>query len=151
MLTVRYGDDDVVAALEAGADEYVTKPFSPRQVVARVRALLRRVAAEPLEILRAGTLSLDVERHEVKWGEHAPIHLTRLESRLLQALLQNSGHILTTKSLITRIWGHEAATQEMLKQLIYRLRNKLDAAPGVPISIETIQNEGYMLKSFSEN
>jgi DNA-binding response OmpR family regulator len=151
MLTVRYGDDDVVAALEAGADEYITKPFSPRQVVARVRALLRRVAGEPLQILRAGTLSLDVERHEVKWAEHAPIRLTRLEARLLQALLQNTGHVMTTKSLITRIWGQEGATQEMLKQLIYRLRNKLDSESGAPVMIETIQNEGYVLKAFSEN
>ena len=151
MLTVRYGDDDVMAALEAGADEYITKPFSPRQVVARVRALLRRVAGEPLEILRVGTFSLDVERHEIKWAEHTPIRLTRLETRLLQALLQNSGHVLTTKSLIARIWGQNGATQEMLKQLIYRLRNKLDAGAGAPISIETIPNEGYVLKALQES
>lgn len=151
MLTVRFGDDDVVAALEAGADEYITKPFSPRQVVARVRALLRRAAGEPLEILRAGTFSLDVERHEVKWAGHTPIRLTRLEARLLQALLQNTGHVLTTKSLIARTWGQAGATQEMLKQLIYRLRNKLDAESGVPIWIETIQNEGYVLNASPEN
>jgi DNA-binding response OmpR family regulator len=151
MLTVRFGDDDVVTALEAGADEYITKPFSPRQVVARVRALLRRVAEEPREILRAGTLSLDVERHEVKWAGHEPIHLTRLEVRLLQALLQNTGHVLTPKSLIARIWGPAGATHEMLSQLIYRLRNKLGAETGAPISIETIQNEGYVLKTFLEN
>jgi two-component system response regulator MtrA len=70
MLTVRFSDDDVVTALEAGADEYITKPFSPRQVVARVRALLRRAAEEPVEILRAGSLLLDVERHEIKWEGH---------------------------------------------------------------------------------
>jgi DNA-binding response OmpR family regulator len=151
MLTVRFSDDDVVTALEAGADEYITKPFSPRQVVARVRALLRRAAEEPVEILRAGSLLLDVERHEIKWEGHGPIRLTRLEVRLLQALLQSAGHVLTPKSLIARIWGPEGATQEMLRQLVYRLRNKLDAELGVPISIETIQNEGYVLKAFPEN
>ena len=151
MLTVRFSDDDVVTALEAGADEYITKPFSPRQVVARVRALLRRAAEEPMEILRAGTLSLDMERHEIKWEGHRPVHLTRLEVRLLQALLQNAGHVLAPKSLIARIWGPEGATQEMLRQLVYRLRNKLDAELGVPISIETIQNEGYVLKAIPEN
>lgn len=150
MLTVRYGDDDVVAALEAGADEYITKPFSPRQVVARVRALLRRAAGEPVEILCAGTFSLDVERHEVKWAGHTPIHLSRLEVRLLQALLQNLGHVLSTKSLIARTWGQAGATQDMLKQLIYRLRNKLDADPSAPILVETIPNEGYVLKLLQE-
>jgi DNA-binding response OmpR family regulator len=147
MLTVRYGDDDVVAALEAGADEYITKPFSPRQLVARIRALLRRITGEPLEILRAETLSLNVERREVEWPRHAPIQLTRLETRLLQALLQNPNHVLSTKSLIARIWGPGSATQEMLKQLIYRLRKKLDSESNVPISIVTIQKAGYVLET----
>jgi DNA-binding response OmpR family regulator len=153
MLTVRYGDDDVVGALEAGADEYITKPFSPRQVVARVRALLRRVAGQPLEILSAGNFSLDVERHEAQWPGHVPIHLTRLETHLLEALLQNTGHVLATRSLIARTWGHDGATPDMLKQLIYRLRSKLDADGDTPVMIETIPNEGYSLKlkSFSEN
>jgi DNA-binding response OmpR family regulator len=151
MLTVRYNDDDVVAALEAGADEYITKPFSPRQAVARVRALLRRSVGESSETLQVGTLSLDMERYEVKWEGHSPIHLSRLEARLLQALLQNAGHVLTNSTLIARIWGPEGATQEMLKQLVYRLRNKLEAEPDVPVSIETIQNNGYELTPLPEN
>jgi DNA-binding response OmpR family regulator len=145
MLSVRHADDDVVAALEAGADEYITKPFSPRQLVARIRALLRRALGEPNEILRSGPLSLNVERHELFWEGQPPIRLTRLETRLLRALLQNPGCVLTSESLILRVWGSEAATHEMLKQLVYRLRVKLEPEPGSPPLIETIPNTGYVL------
>jgi DNA-binding response OmpR family regulator len=143
MLTVRHSDDDVVTALEAGADEYITKPFSPRQLVARVRALLRRAVGETNAILRSGSLSLNVERHELYLKGQEPIHLTRLETRLLQALLQNPGCVLSTESLILRVWGSEAATSEMLKQLVYRLRNKL--GPDSQALIETVPNVGYVL------
>lgn len=148
MLSVRYADDDVVAALEAGADEYITKPFSPRQLVARLRALLRRVTGEPMDILRTETCSLDVELHQIKWPGHSPIHLTRLETHLLEALFQNAGHVLPTEGLITRVWGSEDASREMLKQLIYRLRNKLNVNPCPPISIKTVREEGYLLEVF---
>lgn len=143
MLTVRSADDDVVAALEAGADEYITKPFSPRQFVARVRALIRRTIGESDKVLRSGSLSLNVERHELFWKGLPVIHLTRLETRLLQALLQNPGSVLPTESLILRVWGSDAASSEMLKQLVYRLRRKMGAE--FPAAIETIPNSGYFL------
>lgn len=143
MLTVRSADDDVVAALEAGADEYITKPFSPRQFVARVRALIRRTIGESDKVLRSGSLSLNVERHELFWKGLPVIHLTRLETRLLQALLQNPGSVLPTESLILRVWGSDAASSEMLKQLVYRLRRKMGAE--FPAVIETIPNSGYVL------
>lgn len=151
MLSVRYTDDDVVTALESGVDEYIPKPFSPRQLVARIRALLRRVMGEPQENLHTETCSLDVELHQIQWLEHHPIHLTRLETHLLEALFQNAGRVLSTQCLITRIWGSAVASPDMLKQLIYRLRGKLNTEPGVPISIKTIREEGYLLETFSRD
>lgn len=145
MLTVRNVDDDVVAALESGADEYVTKPYSPRQLVARSRAILRRVSGEPETTLHSGLISLDLERHEVQLQNEAPIHLTRLETRLLRALLQSPNRVLPSESLILRVWGPEGATTDMLKQLIYRLRKKIDPDLGSPPLIETIPNTGYVL------
>lgn len=147
MLTVRDTDDNVIAALEAGADEYIIKPFSPRQLIARIRALLRRVVKEPLEVLQAGSLSFDAERREVRFGDGAPAHLTHLETRLLRALMQNPDRVLNNDSLILRVWGPEGATNEMLKQLVYRLRNKLETEVGAPSLIETIPNAGYVLNT----
>ncbi len=147
MLTVRDTDDNVIAALEAGADEYIIKPFSPRQLIARIRALLRRVVKEPQEILQAGALSFDAERREVCIGESEPIHLTHLETRLLRALMQNPDRVLNNDTLILRVWGPEGATNEMLKQLVYRLRNKLETESGAPSMIETIPNAGYVLNT----
>jgi DNA-binding response OmpR family regulator len=147
MLTVRDTDDNVIAALEAGADEYIIKPFSPRQLIARIRALLRRAVKEPQEILQAGPLTFDAERREVHVGEADPIRLTHLETRLLRALMQNPDRVLNNDTLILRVWGPEGATNEMLKQLVYRLRNKLETESGAPSLIETIPNAGYVLNT----
>jgi DNA-binding response OmpR family regulator len=145
MLTVRDTDDNVIAALEAGADEYIIKPFSPRQLIARIRALLRRAVRESQEVLQAGPLSFDAERREVRMGTSEAVRLTHLETRLLRALMQNPDRVLNNDSLILRVWGPEGATNEMLKQLVYRLRNKLETEAGAPSLIETIPNAGYVL------
>ncbi len=147
MLTVRDTDDNVIAALEAGADEYIIKPFSPRQLIARIRALLRRAVKEPQEMLETGALKFDAERREVTIGEGEPVRLTHLETRLLRALMQNPDRVLNNDSLILRVWGPEGATNEMLKQLVYRLRNKLETEAGATSMIETIPNAGYLLNT----
>lgn len=147
MLTVRSLDDDVVAALEAGADEYVTKPFSPRQLVARVRATLRRAADVSQGPLCAGPLMLDLDRGEAAWQGQPPLHLTRLETRLLEVLIQNADQVLSVESLIVRVWGPGGATREMLKQLVHRLRVKIEHDPAMPAVIETIPNIGYVLNT----
>jgi DNA-binding response OmpR family regulator len=147
MLTVRDTDDNVIEALDAGADEYIVKPFSPRQLMARIRALLRRAVKEPQEMLQAGALVFDVDRREVRYGTAEPVHLTRLEERLLRALIQNADRPLNNDSLILRVWGPQGATNEMLKQLVYRLRNKLEPDANMPTLIETIPNAGYVLNT----
>jgi DNA-binding response OmpR family regulator len=147
MLTVRDTDDDVIAALDAGADEYIVKPFSPRQLIARIRATLRRAVKEPEELLQTGPLVFDPQRREVRFGEAAPVRLTPLEERLLRALMQNPDRVLNNDSLILRVWGPSGATNEMLKQLVYRLRNKLEPDANAPSLIETIPNAGYVLNT----
>lgn len=147
MLTVRNSDDDVVMALEAGADDYVTKPFSPRQLVARIGAVLRRSGSETGEAFQAGPVSLDLDRHEMHWENRPAIHLTPLEMRLLQTLIRNADQVLTTESLIVRVWGAEGATRDMLKQLIYRLRSKIEPDSAFPTLIETVPNIGYVFNT----
>jgi len=120
MLTASNAEDDMVAALEAGADDYITKPFSPRQLVARARAVLRRSGREPEGVLHVGALTLDAERHQAWWGDRPSIHLTPLETHLLRALMQNPNRVLSAESLIFRVWGPAGATRDMLKQLVDR-------------------------------
>lgn len=145
VLTVRDANEDVVAALEAGADEYVLKPFNPRQMVARVRAVLRRAAGQPEKMYHVGSLSLDLELDEAHYGDKSPIHLTPLETSLLRILMLTPERVLPAESLIAHIWGAEGATRSMLKQLVYRLRKKLETKPDAPPLIETIPFIGYRL------
>lgn len=147
MLTVRGDEQDVVTALDVCADDYVTKPFSPRQLTARIRAVLRRVVGERSERLSAGLLTMNPERHEVQIGNEPPISLTRLEARLLGALIQNAESVMVAESLITRIWGPGGGTRAMLKQLVYRLRKKIEPDPCNPTFIVAIPNSGYLLNT----
>jgi DNA-binding response OmpR family regulator len=95
-------------------------------------------------------LTLDEERLEVRCGDAPPIRLTRLEERLLRALMQNPERVLNNDSLILRVWGPGGASNEMLKQLVHRLRTKIETATGAPSPIENIPNAGYVLNLSSK-
>jgi DNA-binding response OmpR family regulator len=146
ILSVRGGDDAVVEGLELGADDYIVKPFSPSQLVARIRAVLRRLDATPIPgPLAAGDLILDRSRNEVRKGGDSAIRLTPLEFRLLESLMLNAGQVLPADLLIDAVWGVEGGDRTMLKQLVYRLRTKIEPDPAQPTDIETVPGIGYAL------
>ena len=148
ILSVRSGDEEVVKGLELGADDYIVKPFSPNQLVARIRAVSRRAGvAETASVLELAGLTFDRTRNEVQRQDGEPVRLTPLEAKLLEALILHAGQVLTSDTLITVVWGTEGGDRTMLKQLVYRLRVKID--PDEPSSslVETIPGIGY---SFAE-
>jgi DNA-binding response OmpR family regulator len=146
MLTVRGEEEDLVRALELGADDYLTKPFSPRTLLARVKALLRRAGMENVAPLAAGRIQLDVEEHTVRVGNQAPVRLTKLELRLLQMLIANAGHTVSSDRLLMQVWGHKGSgDRQLLKQLVHRLRNKLEVEPAAPQMLQTAPGAGYKL------
>ncbi len=147
MLTVRAGEEDQVRGLDLGADDYLTKPFSPRTLLARVRALLRRSAgAERPAPLAAGDLTLDVERQMLSVCEAAPVHLTSLEFRLIQYLMANGGRPVPAERLINHVWGYQGVgDRQLLKQLVHRLRQKIERNPAEPAYLLTVAGVGYAL------
>jgi DNA-binding response OmpR family regulator len=147
MLSVRSEEDDIVAGLKMGADDYIVKPFSPRQMVARVEAVLRRSGnLRPVsESLEAGGLRLDPSRNEAYFGEKLLARLTPLESSLLQVLLLNRDQVLPADTLIDHVWGPGGGDRPMLKQLVYRLRSKIETEDAGQAFIETVPAVGYSL------
>jgi len=147
LLTVRGEEDDIVSGLEIGADDYIVKPFSPRQLVARTKAILRRVSGQPhLAEHHVGDLKLVPDKREVILGpEFEPVSLTHLEYRLLECLVVNAGQVLTFDTIIDHVWGPASADRDMLRQLVRRLRAKIEPNPSEPIYIQTVPGLGYGL------
>jgi len=146
MLTVRGEEEDLVRALELGADDYLTKPFSPRTLLARAKALLRRAGTESASVLSSGTLTLDTDEHTVRIGGGEAIRLTKLELRLLQMLLANAGRTVSSDRLLVHVWGHRGSgDRQLLKQLVHRLRQKIEPDPAVPQRLQTASGAGYKL------
>lgn len=148
MLTVRDKEDDIVRGLNLGADDYMAKPFSPRQLVARSLTVLRRAGKTLAPSVRqAGSLSFDSSRREVRRDDGPPITLTPLEGRLLDLLMTNAGQILPSETIIDQVWGPEGGDRDMLRQLVRRLRARIEPDPAHPTLIETIPGLGYGLKT----
>ena len=146
MLTAKDGEIDKVVGLELGADDYVTKPYSARELVARIRAVLRRrgepeVAADGA--LEAGPVRMDVDRHVVS-VDGQPVSLPLKEFDLLELLLRNAGRVLTRGQLIDRVWGADyVGDTKTLDVHVKRLRSKIEPEPSAPRYIVTVRGLGY--------
>jgi two-component system response regulator RegX3 len=150
MLTARDSEVDKVVGLELGADDYVTKPFSHRELVARIRAVLRRRAeptAERDATLQAGPVRMDVDRHLVAVsGEQVQLPLKEFE--LLELLLRNAGRVLTRQQLIERVWGSDyVGDTKTLDVHVKRLRAKLEPEPSNPVHLITVRGVGYKFET----
>lgn len=153
MVTARDSEIDKVVGLELGADDYVTKPYSARELIARIRAVLRRgvdAEADPIEeigILEAGPVRMDVERHTVS-VRGGGVTLPLKEFDLLEYLLRNSGRVLTRGQLIDRVWGSDyVGDTKTLDVHVKRLRSKLETDPGKPSHLVTVRGLGYKFEA----
>lgn len=150
MLTAKDSEIDKVVGLEIGADDYVTKPYSSRELLARIKAVLRRLA-EPEDLLpatiEAGPVRMDVERHIVTVsGQPTPLPLKEFE--LLEMLLRNTGRVLTRMQLIDRVWGSDyVGDTKTLDVHVKRLRAKIEPDPADPRHIVTVRGLGYKFES----
>jgi two-component system, OmpR family, alkaline phosphatase synthesis response regulator PhoP len=150
MLTARGDEADRIVGLEMGADDYVTKPFSPKELVARVRALFRRLdrADGDAAPIRLGPLEVDVARHVVKWQGEA-VHLTAKEFALLVALLEARGRVLSRQQLLENVWGYSYAEGTRTVDVhVRRLREKI---PGLAASLLTVKSLGYRIAAQAED
>ncbi|ALO65187.1 XRE family transcriptional regulator [Arthrobacter alpinus] len=149
MLTAKDSEIDKVVGLELGADDYVTKPYSSRELIARIRAVLRR-QGEPEELMdstvNAGPVRMDVERHVVSVrGENVSFPLKEFE--LLEMLLRNAGKVLTRGQLIDRVWGSDyVGDTKTLDVHVKRLRSKIELDPATPRHLVTVRGLGYKLE-----
>ncbi|WP_067653767.1 response regulator transcription factor [Nocardia harenae] len=153
MVTARDSEIDKVVGLELGADDYVTKPYSARELIARIRAVLRRGAGDDLDggtesgVLEAGPVRMDVDRHTVLVNGK-PVTLPLKEFDLLEYLLRNSGRVLTRGQLIDRVWGADyVGDTKTLDVHVKRLRSKIEADPAKPEHLVTVRGLGYKLEA----
>ncbi|NBR93854.1 MAG: DNA-binding response regulator [Actinobacteria bacterium] len=149
MLTAKDTEVDKVVGLELGADDYVTKPYSSRELIARIRAVLRRQQEpeQPSDLLTLGPVRMDIERHIVTVN-NAQVALPLKEFELLEFLMRNSGRVLTRTQLIDRVWGNDyVGDTKTLDVHIKRLRSKIEKDPANPEFILTVRGLGYKFSS----
>lgn len=150
MLTAKDSEVDKVVGLEIGADDYVTKPYSSRELVARIRAVLRRNSGEGVDsdpgVMTVGPVRMDVERHQVSVNG-IPTSLPLKEFELLEFLMRNAGRVLTRIQLIDRVWGSDyVGDTKTLDVHIKRLRAKIESDPANPTLIQTVRGLGYKME-----
>jgi two-component system response regulator RegX3 len=150
MLTAKDSEVDKVVGLEIGADDYVTKPYSSRELMARIRAVLRRNSGEISEIeqgvMSVGPVRMDVERHQV-FVKGNSVSLPLKEFELLEFLMRNAGRVLTRMQLIDRVWGSDyVGDTKTLDVHIKRLRSKIETDPANPTLIQTVRGLGYKME-----
>ena len=151
MLTAKDSEIDIVVGLELGADDYVTKPYSSRELLARIRAILRRSdeADHDLEerIVTAGRVSIDIDRHAVS-VDGAEIAMPLKEFELLELLMRNAGRVLTRGQLIDRVWGSDYfGDTKTLDVHIKRIRSRIEENPGEPVMLRTVRGLGYRFEA----
>jgi two-component system alkaline phosphatase synthesis response regulator PhoP len=143
MLTAKAQEAEKVLGLEIGADDYVTKPFSPRELRARVKAALRRTAEDDLPIYRFGDAEVDFERCELRRAGK-PVELTALEFKLLTAFVRNGGKVLSRDRLLDLVWGHGTfVTDRVVDNHVVTLRKKVEPEPSEPRYIVSVRGMGY--------
>jgi two-component system alkaline phosphatase synthesis response regulator PhoP len=143
MLTARTHEDEKVLGLEVGADDYVTKPFSPRELRARMQAVLRRVADVSQGTYRFGQCEVDFDRGEVR-REGAPVDVTALEFRLLAAFIRRRRHVLSRRQIIDAAWGEDTfVTDRVVDTHILNLRKKIEPEPSQPRYLCSVRGMGY--------
>lgn len=143
MLTAKNDTIDVVVGLESGADDYVIKPFKPKELIARIRARMRRHEDTPPEILTVGDLVIDVAGHSVQRGD-SPVSLTPLEFDLLLCLARKPWQVFTREVLLEQVWGYRhAADTRLVNVHVQRLRSKIEHDPEHPKIVVTVRGVGY--------
>ena len=143
MLTAKAQEAEKVMGLDMGADDYVTKPFSPRELRARIRALLRRSAPDEAPIHQVGDCEIDFARAELRRGA-ARFDLTGIELKMVQAFVRSQGRVLTRTQIVNDVWGHDVfVTDRVVDTHIVKLRRKIEPEPGRPRHIVSVRGIGY--------
>jgi len=154
VLSPRTEEEHILQAFDLGIDEYLPKPISPRLLVAKVNALLRRARSVPLasiSSLRAGDVELSPERRTVRLPERPETHLTNLEFRLLYCLMSNQGQVVPTETIIQKVWGYSGeGDYRLVKGLVRRLRRKIEPDAKEPHYIKTVTGVGYTFSPSAE-
>lgn len=144
MLTAKTDTVDVVLGLESGADDYITKPFKPKELIARIRARLRRTDNPSSELLEVGDLLIDVPEHTVRRKDGEELSLTPLEFDLLVEMARKPGQVHTRESLLEHVWGYRHASDTRLVNVhVQRLRSKIERDPEDPQIVLTVRGVGY--------